>query len=183
MGIVTGYLTNPNLSEADFREKADEFKRLGLETRLFKEGLRRRNFIGPNGILLSGNVNLNSSDIMKIMYGSNLQNNVKGLTYDVSSSQGGEDFEVRKLDFRDFDTYFALRVAIGDESRILAFNKDYLEVETENVFRYVEPGYVAYEYLVNSDNFDSKFEEAKKILLQEKFKLNDKETTIIKGLI
>ena len=181
MGIVTGYLTNPNLSEADFREKVGDFKRLGLETKLFKEGLRRGNSIGPNGILLSGNVNLNSSDIMKIMYGSNLQNNVKGLTYDVSSSQGGEDFEVRKLDFRDFDSYFALRVGIDDESKILAFNKDYLEAETG--FRYVEPGYVAYEYLVNSDNFDSKFEEAKQVLLKEKFKLNDKETTIIKGLI
>ncbi len=184
MGIVTGYLTNPSLSKVDLGEKIGKFERLGLEIRLFDEGLRRGNTIGPNGILLSGNVDLSSTDIMKIMYGSEMPKNIKGLTYDVSSSEGGEDFDVRRLIFGNFDSYFVLRVNIEEnKSRVLDFNKDYLEKQEDIGFRYVEPGYVAYEYLVNGDDFNLRFKQAKQVLLKERLKLNKKETTIIHNLL
>lgn len=183
MGIVTGYLTNPALYKEDFKLKVEDFEKLDLEIRLFDEGLRRGNKIGPNGILLSGEVDLNSSDIITVMYGNKIPENLRGLTYDVSSSEGDEDFEVRRLKFGNFDSYFALRVNIegGEQDRVLNFNKDYL-IENEIGFRFVEPGYVVYEYLVNGIDFNSRFEESKRELLRERLRLNEREITIIQNL-
>ncbi len=182
MGTITGYLTYPNLSKNSFISKCIKLKNLGLEIRLFQKGLRRGKEIGPNGILLSGNSNLNSKDIIKIFYEKLPSKSYKGLTYDISSSSKGEDFEVRKLNFSNFNTYFCIRVKIVDENNILKFTKDYLKEYDNLGFRYAEPNYVVYECLTYKKDLDSNFKNLKKDLLKKNFKLNEKENTFIYGL-
>lgn len=114
------------------------------------------------------------------MYGSKKPAELRGLTYDVSSSYGDKDFDVRELFFDGFESYFALRVRIGgDKDKILDFNKNYLQSQNGRGFRFVEPGYVAYEYLTYKNNLDSEIQKAKESLMGARFKLNEKETTII----
>ena len=180
MGIITGYLTIPNLDKKEFSSRVGTLEKLGLETRLFGSGVRRGELVGPNGVLFSGKANMGSTKIMEMMYGSGKPNEMQGLTYDVSSSHGDEDFDVRGLSFDDFGSYFSLRVKIEkDRDRILDFNKNYLQPQSWMGFRFVEPGYVAYEYLTDRDNLDSEMEKAKKSLIDVRFKLDERETTII----
>ena len=181
MANITGYLTVPNQEHKEFCQKVEKLQENGLETRLFESMFRRGKLFGPNGVLMSGEADLNSSDVMKIMYGNDTPENMPRLTYDISSTKGGEDFEVRMLSLGDFDAYFALRV-VREMDKVVSFNRGYLSDSPDVGFRFVEPGYVAYETLTYREELDRELEEAKRLLKTGNMKLDEKETTTIRGL-
>ena len=184
MGIVTGYLTIPNIGMEEFSLRVCRLKKLGLKTRLFDHGVCDERLIGPNGVLFSGKANLKSPNIREMMYDRGNVNGVSGLTYDVSYSNEGESFDVGKLPVSDFESYFVLRVKInGNMNKILDFNKHYLYPRDGKGVRLSEQGYVSYEHLTRRENLCEKIKTAKESLESEGFIVDEKKTTILGKLL
>jgi len=163
---VSGFLTLPNLEREKFLKRVESFKKEfnndNLETKLFDKGIRYGRYIGPNGVFVFGELNshkIASSEIMNFFYENNIPK-IPGLSYDISSSDS--DFEVIPPNFNLYSlfyNYISVRVKYNTEiekERILDFKNYYLNKDTfllrYKFFRFVEPNYVAFEYLTDNLN-------------------------------
>ncbi len=189
MAVVTGYMTNPNLSDREYYENANFLKKIGLEVRLFDLGTQGRNIIGPFGYLISGkNEVLDLNVIKQIIYKWKGSQNNYGLAFDLSQENStlGKDYEdLALLKFKKFDSYFSFEVVGGSKNELERnlFNKNHFAENYDSAVRRVGNNNFRYDFLTKKRYLDIELNNKRDFLKENGFVIMDDRTTIIDNLI
>lgn len=184
--LISGYITNPTLSKEEYRLKRkilEDF--FGLNTKIFHEGIKGGQEIGPSGILFSGVTTEDPNLILKTIYNKETPGNIKGLDFDLTISKKKENIEVKLMNLDYFvNSYFGLKVDFNfNFEQIQKFNQKFIFEEPNCGYRYNhEEEYIIYDYLTNTEEFNLKYQKAKENLLKNWLKIDEKGTIIIENL-